>query len=104
MHKNDFTLAMLLRLGRVTKVDILRTEQVFYNLDKDHSGSLTKEDLHDLLATQRRRMAVRKRCRNWPAWMPVHLPSCLRVDPCFVPDTESAIMMLPAASASNVCK
>lgn len=28
LHKNDFTLAMLLRLGRIAKSDFLRTEQV----------------------------------------------------------------------------
>ena len=58
IRKNDFTLAMLMRLGRVSKVDMLRTEQVFFNLDKDHSGEITMDDVHDLIAIQRRRMAV----------------------------------------------
>jgi hypothetical protein len=56
LHRNDFVLAMLLRLGRVSKVDLLRTEQIFFNLDKDHSGMIDKEDLKNLLATQRRRL------------------------------------------------
>jgi hypothetical protein len=37
---------------------MLRTEQVFFNLDKDHSGEITMDDVHGLIAIQRRRMAV----------------------------------------------
>eukprot|EP01043_Picozoa_sp_COSAG02_P040631 COSAG02_NODE_3304_length_6976_cov_6.587902_5_plen_662_part_00 len=37
IRKNDFTLAMLLRLGRVGKYDITRIEQVFSQLDGEYS-------------------------------------------------------------------
>ena len=81
LHKNDFTLAMLQRLGRVSKFDIVRAEQVFSKLDKDHSGVLNKEDLQDLLAMQRRRFAVRAHVvfafLQWPL-----CPPSLTLMPC----------------------
>lgn len=57
IRKNDFTLAMLLRLGRLSKYDVTRIEQVFTRLDKDNSGILDKHDVQDLLALHARRMA-----------------------------------------------
>jgi hypothetical protein len=57
IRKNDFTLAMLIRLGRVGKYDITRIEQIFDRLDKDKNGKLETEDLQDLLAIQRQRLA-----------------------------------------------
>ena len=59
IRKNDFTLAMLLRLGRLSKYDVTRIEQVFARLDKDNSGFLDKQDVRDLLALHARRMAMR---------------------------------------------
>jgi hypothetical protein len=56
IRRNDFTLAMLLRLGRVGKYDITRIEQVFSRLDKDKTGILDKMDVQDILATQKLRM------------------------------------------------
>lgn len=56
LRKNDFTLAMLLRLGRIGKYDITRIEQVFSRLDKDKTGILDKHDVQDILATQKQRM------------------------------------------------
>lgn len=56
IRKNDFTLAMLLRLGRVGKYDITRIEQIFARLDKDKTGVLDKRDVQDLLALQKERI------------------------------------------------
>ena len=64
IRKNDFTLAMLLRLGRIGKYDITRIEQIFERLDKDKNGELSQADLQDLLMLQRQRMA-----RTHPAVM-----------------------------------
>lgn len=56
IRKNDFTLAMLLRLGRIGKYDITRIEQIFARLDKDNTGVLDKDDVLDLLAVQKMRI------------------------------------------------
>ena len=45
ISKNDFSLAVLLRLGRVTQDDLERIESIFFTLDQDRSGTLTPEDL-----------------------------------------------------------
>lgn len=57
IRKNDFTLAMLLRLGRIGKYDITRIEQIFARLDKDKTGVLDKKDVKDLLELQKLRHA-----------------------------------------------
>jgi hypothetical protein len=48
MSKNDFSLAMLLRLGKITLHDLAPIEEEFFHLDIDRSGKLTKADLADL--------------------------------------------------------
>jgi len=48
--KNDFSLAMLMRLGVVTICDLQRVEALFSMLDKDHSGELSIEDITELCA------------------------------------------------------
>ena len=49
MTKNDFSLAMLLRLGKI-KLSYLETiEEVFFKLDSDHSGVLDRADVDDLI-------------------------------------------------------
>lgn len=60
IRKNDFTLAMLLRLGRVGKYDITRIEQIFARLDKDKTGVLDKRDVQNLLALHQKRMEQSK--------------------------------------------
>eukprot|EP01047_Picozoa_sp_COSAG01_P019575 COSAG01_NODE_1091_length_11743_cov_52.449244_9_plen_769_part_00 len=56
IRKNDFTLAMLLRLGRVGPYDIARIEQTFGKLDRDNNGQLEKADLQNLLGIQSSRL------------------------------------------------
>lgn len=70
--KNDFTLAMLLRLGRIGTYDITRIEQIFERLDKDKNGSLSSEDVQDLLTLQRQRLA-RHELDSGHAMMPNHI-------------------------------
>ena len=45
ISKNDFSLAVLLRLGRIDQDDLERIESIFFTLDQDHSGALTAADL-----------------------------------------------------------
>ena len=59
LRKNDFILAMLMRLGKVGKYDKARIEGVFHNLDKDRSGTLDEADLLDLLQKQHQRLQAR---------------------------------------------
>ena len=49
MTKNDFSLAMLLRLGKIKMSDLQTIEEVFFKLDVDHSGVLDQDDVDDLL-------------------------------------------------------
>jgi hypothetical protein len=49
MTKNDFSLAMLLRLGKVKLSDLQTIEEVFFKLDADHSGVLDRDDVDQLL-------------------------------------------------------
>ena len=48
MSKNDFSLAMLLRLGKISAEDLGPIEDVFFELDVDRSGHLSAADLSDL--------------------------------------------------------
>jgi hypothetical protein len=58
MTKNDFSLAMLLRLGKIKAKDLERIEEVFFKLDADHSGYLDRADVDDLiLKTEKRKEA-----------------------------------------------
>lgn len=50
--KNDFILAMLMRLGKVQDYDMARIEHIFFKLDKDKNGVLERSDLSDLLQAQ----------------------------------------------------
>ena len=59
MSKNDFVLAMAMRLGKVQKYDKSRIQAVFESLDKDRNGQLDNADLVDLLAKQKQRMMKR---------------------------------------------
>lgn len=49
MTKNDFSLAMLLRLGKIKVSDLQTIEEVFFKLDSDHSGVLDGADVDDLI-------------------------------------------------------
>lgn len=55
MTKNDFILAMAMRLGKVKKYDLARTQRVFEHLDKDRNGYLDQRDILDLVALRMRR-------------------------------------------------
>lgn len=51
LTKNDFRLAMLLRLGRCTKNDLRQIDNVFNDIDSDGSGALdpcARSPLHPL--------------------------------------------------------
>ena len=49
MSKNDFSLAMLLRLGRIKPRDLAKIEEVFFKLDANGSGFLDPDDLEGVL-------------------------------------------------------
>ena len=49
MTKNDFILAMLLRLGKIKPSDMERIEEVFFKLDADKSGVLDRADLDEMV-------------------------------------------------------
>ena len=59
MTKNDFTLAMLLRLGKIKPSDMESIEEVFFKLDADHSGVLDRADVDDLILVAERRQSER---------------------------------------------
>ena len=49
MSKNDFSLAILLRLGRIKPRDLAKIEEVFFKLDANGSGFLDPDDLEGVL-------------------------------------------------------
>ena len=49
LTKNDFSLAMLLRLGKIKPKDLEKIEEVFFKLDMDKSGVLDQDDVTMLL-------------------------------------------------------
>jgi hypothetical protein len=57
IHANDFLVAMSMRLGFLNADDCLKINKLFANLDVDHSGSLTAEDITGLIAASRKQKA-----------------------------------------------
>lgn len=53
LSKNDFTLAMLLRLGKIKAKDLEKIEEVFFQLDVDKSGVLDQDDVDALFRRQK---------------------------------------------------
>lgn len=52
LTRNDFSLAMLMRLGVVRMRDLERVEALFKTLDKDHSLTITAEDIKTMCEQQ----------------------------------------------------
>lgn len=60
MTKNDFILAMLLRLGKINTSDMARIEEVFFKLDADKSGVLDQADLNEMILSGSKRKNARE--------------------------------------------